>query len=171
MLQRVVRAVGQATAPVVVVAAAGQAIPPLSAAVELTLDAEECRGPLQGFAAGLAALSGRVEAVYLSSCDVPLLKPAFINRLFALLEDGDIAVPEAKGFRHPLAAVYRTAVYPVVQELLDASEGRLQLLFDRFRTRFVQADELADVDPTLASLRDVNTPEEYKTALKELEIV
>jgi len=34
-------------------------------------------------------------------------------------------------------------------------------------TRVVGKSELADVDPTLQSLRNVNTPEEYQAAVRE----
>jgi molybdopterin-guanine dinucleotide biosynthesis protein A len=71
MLPRVVRLLGEAAAPLVVVAAPGQDVPPLPSGVTLVRDPEQGRGPLQGLVAGLAALRGRADAAYLSSCDVP----------------------------------------------------------------------------------------------------
>src|SRR6266545_1645937 len=71
MLQRVVRVLREVVGPVVVVAAPGQDVPPLPAGVEIVRDEVEGRGPLQGLAAGLAALEGKADAAYLSSCDVP----------------------------------------------------------------------------------------------------
>src|SRR5205085_4657886 len=70
MLPRVVRLLGDAVSPLVVVAAPGQDVPPLPDGVAVTRDAEEGRGPLQGLLAGLRALEGRADAAYLSSCDV-----------------------------------------------------------------------------------------------------
>src|SRR5438105_14400226 len=70
MLPRVVRLLSEVVAPVVVVAAPDQEVPPLPPAVAVLRDEERGRGPLQGLAVGLAALRGRVEAVYLSGCDV-----------------------------------------------------------------------------------------------------
>src|SRR5580700_6643343 len=81
MLPRVVRLLREAVDPVVVVAAPDQEVPPLAADIAIVRDEEKGRGPLQGLAAGLAALEGRAEAAYLSSCDVPFLKPAFVRRL------------------------------------------------------------------------------------------
>ena len=83
LLTRVVRLLSEAMEPVVVVAAAGQELPPLPPAVAVVRDEEPGRGPLQGLATGLKALPGQVEAAYLSSCDVPLLRPAFVRRLIA----------------------------------------------------------------------------------------
>src|SRR5262245_18679637 len=75
LLARVVRLVGEAASPVVVVAAAGQELPPLLADVEIVRDPEPDRGPLQGLAAGLAALRGRAAAAFVTSCDAPFLRP------------------------------------------------------------------------------------------------
>src|SRR5262245_60341239 len=77
MLPRVVRLLGEAVRPVVVVAAPGQDVPPLPPEIAVVRDEERGRGPLQGLAAGLDALTGQADAVYLSSCDVPFLRPAF----------------------------------------------------------------------------------------------
>src|SRR2546423_5298546 len=75
MLPRVVRLLGEAVSPIVVVAAPEQDLPPLPAEVKVVRDEEKGRGPLQGLAAGLTALQGEVDAAYASSCDVPFLRP------------------------------------------------------------------------------------------------
>jgi molybdopterin-guanine dinucleotide biosynthesis protein A len=89
MLQRVVRVVRAAADPVVVVAAPGQDVPPLPPEVEVVRDEVEGKGPLGGLAAGLAALDGKADAAYLSSCDVPFLKPEFVERVVSFLGSGD----------------------------------------------------------------------------------
>src|SRR5579871_333960 len=124
MLPRIVRLPGEAVAPIVVVAAPGQEVPSLPHEIEIIRDPERGRGPLQGLAAGLEALCGRADAAYLSSCDVPFLRPAFVRRLLDLLGDHAICVPRVGGYLHPLAAVYRLEVAPVVARLL--AEDRLR---------------------------------------------
>ena len=165
MLPRVVRLLGEAVAPVVVVAAPGQDVPPLPAGVEVVRDEHKGRGPLQGLAAGLAALRGRADAAYLSSCDVPFLRPAFVRRLVELLGDSAICVPRVGEYHHPLAAVYRLQVAGSVARLLAEDRLRPFFLFEAVPTRVVEPDELADVDPTFQTLRNLNTPEEYEAAL------
>src|SRR5713101_6883931 len=105
MLPRVLRLLDEAVKPIVVVAAPGQDLPPLPSAVDVVRDEEKGRGPLQGLAAGLTALQGRADAAYASSCDVPLLQPAFVARIAASLEDYDLAIPRDGQYHHPLAAV------------------------------------------------------------------
>ena len=58
--------------PVVVVRAPEQGLPDLASSIEVVSDAREGRGPMQGLAAGLAAIGERAEVVYVSSTDVPL---------------------------------------------------------------------------------------------------
>jgi molybdopterin-guanine dinucleotide biosynthesis protein A len=168
MLVHVLRAVGEVCAPVVAVAAPGQDLPSLPNGVEVVRDEVEGRGPLQGFAAGLDALRGRAGVAYLSSCDVPFLHPEFIRRMIDLLGDYWICVPRFEGRDHPLAAVYRVGVRDTVRDLLAANRLRPPYLFDVIPTRFVEAVELAGVDPSFRSLRNVNTPEDYEAALREL---
>lgn len=168
LLQRTVRILGEAVAPVIVVAAPGQDVPALPADVRIVRDEVEGKGPLGGLAAGLAALEGAVDAAYLSACDVPLLKAAFVRRVVSFLASEDLAVPRVGEFLHPLAAVYRISTLPQVRELLAAQRLRMQNLFDEVPTRLIEAHELADIDPDFRSLRNVNTPEEYEAALREL---
>ncbi len=107
MLPRVVRLLGEVVRPIIVVAAPEQEVPPLPSDIKIVRDEEKGRGPLQGLAAGLAALEGQGEAAYLSSCDVPFLQRAFVHRLIELLGDHAVCVPQVGGYHHPLAAVYR----------------------------------------------------------------
>jgi len=169
MLPRVARLLGEVVRPLVVVAAAGQVVPPLPLGIPIVRDEEQGRGPLQGLQAGLEALRGQAEAAYLSSCDVPFLRPAFVRRLIELLGDHAICVPRVGAYHHPLAAVYRLSVAEAVGRLLAEDRLRPFFLFETVPTRVVEADELREADPTFQTLRNLNTPEEYEAALREAE--
>lgn len=166
MLPRVVRLLSEAVGPVIVVAAPRQEIPSLPNSVAIVRDEREGRGPLQGLAAGLNVLRGQVDAVYLSSCDAPFLRPAFVRRLIDLMGDAMVCVPQVGGRRHPLAAIYRVEVAQAAARLLAEDRLRMLDLLDAAPTRIVEAAELADVDPTFETLRNLNTPEEYEAALR-----
>lgn len=164
MLQRVLRLLGGVVAPIVVVAAADQELPPLPPGVLVTRDEREGRGPLQGLSAGLKALPQHVEAAYVTSCDVPLLVPAFVTQMLDLARNHDVALMEIDGFAHPLSAVYRRDVLPHVDALLAQDRLRPLFLFEMVRTRRVAPAEMT-ADPELLTLRNLNTPEEYEQAL------
>ena len=167
MLQRVVRLLGTVVSPVIVVAAREQSLPELPDDVIVTRDEREQRGPLEGLRAGLTALPNSVDIAYVTSCDVPLLVPGFVERMVELLGDHDIAVMEIDGFPHPLSAVYRRDTLPHVQALLEKERLRPVFLFDAVRTRRVRPEEMASVDRDLRTLRNLNTREDYVAALSE----
>lgn len=166
MLQRVVRLLQETVASVVVVAAAEQALPRLPRQVVVARDRQAGRGPLEGLAAGLAACRPTVEAAYVTGCDVPLLRPAFVERLFALLAGHQIVVPTEGDYHHPLSAVYRTGVLPQIERLLEADRLRPIYLFDEVDTLEIPVDQLRDVDPKLDTLENINRPEQYRAALR-----
>lgn len=165
MLQRVIRLLGGVVSPIVAVAAADQQLPQLPAEVIVTRDEREGRGPLEGLRAGLKALPDAVDAAYVTSCDVPLLVPAFVLRMLDLARGYDIAVMEIDGFPHPLSAVYRRAVLPQVEDLLTADRLRPVFLFDAVKTRRVAPGEMTAADPELRTLWNLNTRDDYHKAL------
>ena len=169
MLQRVVRLLSGVVTPIVVVAAVDQELPPLSDDVIVTRDEREGRGPLEGLRAGLKALPTSVEAAYVTSCDVPLLVPGFVRQMLDFAGGYDVVVMEIDGFAHPLSAVYRRTTLPFVEELLAENRLRPAFLFDAVKTRRVRAQEITS-DPELLTLRNLNTREDYETALASAQL-
>jgi molybdopterin-guanine dinucleotide biosynthesis protein A len=172
MLQRVVRLMNEVVplAELVVVAAPSQALPALPDGVSIVRDLQAYRGPLEGLATGLRSFSDsadstRVDAVYATACDVPLLVPAFVERMFDLLGEFDIAVPVDGEHHHPLAAVYRPRVLQQVERLLESGQMRPRFLSDEVPTREVPVDELCAVDPQLSTLANLNHQKDYFSAL------
>lgn len=176
LLHRVLSVVrGAVSGPVLVVGAPGQRLPELPAQVELVRDPVEGRGPLQGIATGLEAVAGRAATAFVCATDLPLLHPAYVRRVLALLDpDTDVVLPTVHGFPQTLAAAYRTSLAPLVGGLLADGHARPPDLFARCRVRRPDAAELladaelAAADPALDSLVNVNTPDEYAAALRRV---
>ena len=170
MLERILRLLSEVVDPskLVVAGAPGQQLPPLPPLVIVSRDEHPERGPLAGIAAGLAALPADIDAAYITSCDVPLLVPAFAARMFELLGDHDIAVPIEKDQLHPLAAVYRASVLTHARRFIAADRLRLRSLFDEVKTRFVPVEELRSVDPDLKTLLNLNDEDDYQAALRHI---
>ncbi len=166
MLARVVRIVGEVVSPVVVIAAAGQELPDLPSGTLVAEDEIPDRGPLGGLAAGLAALRGRAEVVYLSACDVPLLKPQFVRALIEAIGPHELAVPWDGQYLHPLAAAYRLTVEARVNRMIADSRLSIHRLAQECDARRVDVQELQAIDAELVSLRNVNSPDEYREALR-----
>jgi molybdopterin-guanine dinucleotide biosynthesis protein A len=173
LLHRVTGIVGRAVdGPVVVVRAPGQELPALPPGVRVVEDAAEGRGPLQGLSAGLGAVRDDAEVAYVSSTDVPLLHPAFVRAVVraAAAEGVDVALPVVHGYRHPLAAAYRTSLVEMVEELIAEDRMRPAFLFERSTVRELTEDDLlrdrdlAEADPELLSVLNLNEPDDYTRA-------
>jgi molybdopterin-guanine dinucleotide biosynthesis protein A len=158
--------------PVVVVRAKGQDLPDLPDGVIVTDDPREGKGPVQGIAAGLAALRGIADIAFVSSTDMPFLHPAFVRRVLRALEDdsADVSLPLARGYRQPMAAGYRVTLADIAERLVKEDRLKPAFLFDECRVETVddaalKADPvLAALDPDLDSVLNVNTPDEYAAA-------
>lgn len=169
MLQRVVRIVSRVVDPsaIVVVSAQGQQLPQLPSYVLYATDLQPGRGPLEGLAAGFLSMPEDVDAVYATSCDVPLISEKFVVAMFEHLGDFDVAVPVEGDFCHPLAAVYRPSVYPTIRALLSEDRLRPVFLFERVPTLRIPAEQLRAADPELSTLRNINQPADYLAALAD----
>jgi molybdenum cofactor guanylyltransferase len=174
LLARTVGIVARAASgPVVVVRAAGQDLPDLPEGTLVADDPREGAGPLQGIAAGLAALTGRADAAFVSSTDMPFLHPAFIRRVLRVLDEGegtDVALPVARGYKQPLAAGYRVSLAEAAERLVKEDRLRPAFLFEQCRVEMLddaaltRDPVLAALDPDLDSVLNVNTPEDYAAA-------
>jgi len=176
LLRRTVGILARATGgPVVVVRAKDQELPELPAYVQLIDDPREGKGPVQGLAAGLAALEGRAETAFVSSTDMPFLHPAFVRRVLRAVQEGaDVGLPIARGHPQPLAAAYRTSLAPTAERLLTQERLRPAFLFEqcvvsRLDEAALKDDPvLAALDPGLDSVVNVNEPEDYTEARARL---
>jgi molybdopterin-guanine dinucleotide biosynthesis protein A len=174
LLGQTVETLARATGgPVVVVRARGQSLPELPAGIQVVEDPRAGKGPVQGIAAGLAAVAERAPVAFVASTDMPFLRPAFVRRVVSFVRDDfDVALPVAHGYRQPLAAAYRTSLAATADRLVAGGKLRPAFLFADCAVAILDeaallADpELAAVDPGLDSVINVNSPADYAAALR-----
>ena len=105
------------------------------------------------------------DAAFVTSCDAPFLLPSLITELITRLGTADLAIPHDADYHHPLAAVYRTALAETIDAMLTSGSRRPLELLQHARVHEVDVETLRDVDPDLASFRNLNTPADYQQAL------
>ncbi|MFB3064916.1 MAG: molybdenum cofactor guanylyltransferase [Planctomycetota bacterium] len=162
LLDRTVRIVRKVVPEVLVVSREDQ---PRVGDFRVVHDSSEGLGPLAGLVMGLEVMSS--ERAFLTSCDVPFLKPEYLRRMIELSQGYPITVPLVDGYHMTTSAVYTRDVLPIAQELLAARRLRPLFLVEAVDARIVTADDLRDVDPDLQSFRNCNTQEEYEQALRD----
>ncbi len=176
LLDHVVATLTPIAAPVVVVAAPEQALPPLPAEVLVVRDSVAGEGPLRGLEAGLSALADhatdqRTELAFVCACDMPELSPKLITHLAALLtkrgpDPFSSLVIDHAGHWQPLHALYRVDLLPTLRAALAVGERSLQRWLRTLNPLVVEAESLRVIDPDLRSLRNMNTPEEFYSPLR-----
>ena len=126
-------------------------------------DAIEDQGPLAGIAAGLSASKTDLNIVV--ACDMPLIRPAVLERLASLIDDHDICVAVVGDHASPLCGVYRSRIATNAQALFDSGERRVMRLLEVVDTKRVDAPAFIDIDPHLETFISVDTPAKYADAV------
>lgn len=100
--------------------------------------------------------------VFVAGCDMPLLQPALICGLTAMLEGCDVVVPIKDDYPEPLCAFYGKECAPHIEESISA--GRLKMIgfHERVRVRRVEEAIWKAWDPEGVSFLNANTPEEFE---------
>jgi molybdopterin-guanine dinucleotide biosynthesis protein A len=168
LVQRICRIVQPEVAEILIVAARDQEIPQSGNQTKVLRDEIADAGPLAGISQALAFLQSSENqpvAAFVTSCDVPLLKPEVIRLLRQHLTDQfeAIAVRDAD-FVYPLCAIYRTTAATTAAHLIASGERRAVALSENLRTCWVPLDTIRTVDPELESLMNLNTPADVEMA-------
>jgi molybdenum cofactor guanylyltransferase len=160
LLARVVRRLRAATSEVMVIG------PPererLVPGVDIVPDAYRGMGPLGGICTALQV--ARTSYVFVVACDMPFVSPDVVRHLASLSPNYDIVVPRSERGREPLHAIYAAACFDTIVASLNAGDLAVADLFQRARTRVVEAAEWATYDPEGLSMFNANTPDDWERA-------
>ena len=172
LLQRICRIVQPEVSRILIVAAVDQEIPQSESNIQVLRDEIPDAGPLAGIAQALTSLRATEDApaaAFVTSCDVPLLKPELIRLLRnQLSEEFDAVVVRDSDFAYPLCAIYRITVAATATQLIETGQRRAAALSENLRTCWVPPDLIRTVDPDLESFLNCNTPEDYEKARQAL---
>lgn len=167
-LERVCTAVGAVVPKVLVVAAAGQPLPPLPEGVEVVRDSTPDGGPLAGLRDGLdVARSHEARLAFVVSCDAPFVRAAVVDRLLAIAksEAARIVVPVVDGVPEVLVAVIAADLLDSIRSHAAMGHGPRAVVADLAArdpaaVRLVSPEALVELDPELESFLDIDTPED-----------
>ncbi|WP_278315127.1 molybdenum cofactor guanylyltransferase [Lolliginicoccus levis] len=159
LAEHLVARLARRCAPIIVVAAPGQALPITGA--RIVEDPIAHQGPLRGLATGLAAASP-AEWAFACAIDMPGIEASLIDELARhIAVSHDIITAHDGASAQPLAALYRTALAPSMEAALADGQRSPRRFLASARTCEVLATGLEH------QLRNLNTPEEYRAALDE----
>ncbi len=143
----------------ILVVAAPDATPLLSARATLIHDPVAFEGPLAGVAAGLRAAHESI--VLVVGGDMPTLVGAVIESMLVALEEPgvDAVVLDHDGRARPLPlALRRDPALAAAERLLADGERRLRALPDALATAVIPEGTWRALDPYGMTVRDIDTP-------------
>jgi molybdopterin-guanine dinucleotide biosynthesis protein A len=117
-------------------------------------------GPLAGIHAGLRAAA--FENAWVVACDYPDVDPGIGLLLVRAVSGFDAAVPLVAGRPQGVCAIYSVPLASRIERLIASGERRLGALLESSLVRYLDERELREVDPELASFRNLNTPADYQ---------
>jgi molybdenum cofactor guanylyltransferase len=100
--------------------------------------------------------------------DMPFLRPQLLTRLCEEAAGFDVAIPREGPHLQPLCAVYHKNCLPHIENLLRRQDYKITGFFPKVQVRYVDAGLLRAYDPGLLSFYNINTPAEYRRALRLL---
>lgn len=135
--------------------------------VRLVCDQVKGFGPLAGMLSGLEHASFSYSLVI--GCDMPFVTRAVVLWLFELAERGpyDAVVPRwENGLLEPLHAVYKNEpMIAAIREAINRGDRQiLTVLRALSSVYFIDVNLLRELDAELKTFRNINTPEEFRSA-------
>jgi len=120
------------------------------------------QAPLVGLLTALEKAEG--ERFCLLAGDYPLIRKDVLERLKNSVAE-DAVVFRVRGKVHPLIGIYSRNIRGVVEDQIKSGDLSLLGLLKRLRVRYIEEDEITDVDPDLRSFVNLNTKEDLRTLL------
>ena len=129
--------------------------------VPVVADARPVESPTVGvYTALLASPSPRTLCL---GCDIPFVTPALLHALARHPASFDAVVPRDDSGLQPLCALYSRRALAALEQMLDADERRIDLIFERVVTDYVDVADGRFGDPRELFL-NVNTPSDLEAA-------
>jgi molybdopterin-guanine dinucleotide biosynthesis protein A len=165
LLTRVARRLSPAVDDLLVIGP--QSLASLAPHARVVEDALPAIGPLGGLHTALITTTSA--HMFLVACDMPFIRPGLVRAMLAFAEtrgDADVVALEANGRVQPLHAVYARGCLPAVERVLKASDHSLHALLAQLAVVVIEADTVRREDPDDLSAFNVNTPEDWRHALR-----
>ncbi|GAC1320580.1 MAG: hypothetical protein NVSMB22_05110 [Chloroflexota bacterium] len=127
--------------------------------IRFVADGVSNMGPLAGIAAALTHAQG--SWVVVLGCDFPFVDAGVLRRVAELAAGYDAAVLRLDGRCHPLHAVYGRHVHDTLHDHIVDRRLKVTEFLNAIDTRWVEPDEIGDIDACRRSLINVNYPHEW----------
>lgn len=110
----------------------------------------------------------RYPRVFVVACDMPFINPAVIELFLQKIDATDIVMAQLVTGLQPLHGLYSKQCLPILKEMIDARDLRLQNIVDKqgLTVHRVPETEIKRLDPQLLSFLNLNSPADLELANK-----
>ncbi len=125
---------------------------------------------------GCAAVGGlytglyhsRYPRVFVVACDMPFINPAVIELFLQESDATDIVLAQLVTGVQPLHGLYSKRCLPILKEMIEARDLRLQNIADKqgLTVRCISEAEIKALDPQCLSFLNLNSPADLELANK-----
>lgn len=126
-------------------------------------------GPLGGIHAALSVSTAEKNLIL--AVDLPFIEVHFLEFLIAEASKSQaiVTVPQVAGRFQPLCAIYRSDLRSLAEDALRDHRNKIDLLFAKIRPRIIPEEELSRAGFSSGIFRNLNTPEDFKDALRDID--
>lgn len=161
-LESIISRIGKVAGPIVIAGGNCADLENIAPGTIFVADENPGCGPLEGIRVGLKTLAAHVEFGFVTGCDAPLIEPKLIELLAQRIGDHQAIVPVDGDRVYGMTAVYRTDIADEIERLIEKRELRVKFLAEHFDTLTINLQTLAEVDPELNSLMNINRQEDFR---------
>ncbi len=133
--------------------------------VSIVKDIYPDKGPISGIYSGLVNSDSPFN--FIVACDMPFLNRELITYLLEASTGFDITIPRLDKYVEPLHAIYSKNCLGALGKLIVDKSLKVDRLLDMVKVRYVEKEEIDDIDPEHLSFFNVNTKTDLVIA-KEL---
>ena len=121
-------------------------------------------GSLGGLYTGL--IQATTPWIFAVACDMPFLNQAVIAQFTSRRVAVDIVMAKLAGQLHPMHALYGKRCVPVVEQMIQARQLKIQGMVSQppLQVKYVTEEDLFTLDPSWRSFFNVNTVAELEEA-------
>ena len=126
-------------------------------------------GPLGGIHAALSISTAELNLML--AVDLPFVDSRFLGYMLSRAKESGavVTVPFIAGRYQPLCAVYRRVFAVLAEKALTSGRNKIDALFAQVPLCVINDEELSQAGFNAGMFRNVNTPEEWEQAKRELE--
>jgi len=164
LLERVVSNLSLFNSDIIIVTAVKQFLPQFTDYPKLRLVADiyPGKGALGGVYTGLATSDSFYNLVV--ACDMPFLNRDLLRYMVQLADGFDLVMPRLGNLVEPLHAVYSKGCLTSMENLLKQGNLKVSDLLALVKVRYVEAEEINQLDPKHLSFFNINTETDLETA-------